>query len=280
VYSADSAASAFSTTPRTTEAPVKGYQSFTKPSGDVTVSFGHPGRVVKVLAAMSDEVTEGQLLAQQDDEEEQAAKEQDRLAAESEIEIKAEEAIRDQKAKDVEKYKSFGSTFEYENAVLELKIEEAKIEVAKLHHEQAKAKYKQSSVLVEKFKIYAPINGVIEKEYLKAGESAEGGNTKLVRIVQNNPLWIDVPVPSVVARKLVPGAPVNVTFKEKGLKDRTAKVKAISVAADAPSETLLVRLEVPNPQKLASGELNPDKLGSGDVVFVNFPSSSGDVARP
>jgi RND family efflux transporter MFP subunit len=252
----------------TTSTAPKGFQAITKPSKDVTISFVHPGRVIKVLAAKGDEVKEGQLLAQQDDAEEQAAKESDRLAAESDIEIKAEEAIRDQKAKDVEKYQKFGSTFEYENAVLELKIEEAKIEVAKLHHDQAKAKFKQSSVLVEKFAILSPISGVVSEEFLKAGESAEGGNTKLVRIVQLDPLWVEVPVPMTVARKLNKGDAAAVTFADG--KDRSGKVAVISPTGDAPSGTILVRLEVPNPQKISSGE----------NVFVNFPSPSGGVARP
>jgi RND family efflux transporter MFP subunit len=246
----------------------KGFQAITKPSKDVTVSFVHPGRILQVLAAKGDEVKEGQLLAQQDDSEEQAAKESDRLAAESVVQIEAEKAIRDQKLVDQKKYEQYGSEFEKENAILEVKIEEAKIKVAELQHDQAIAKYKQSSVLVEKYKVMAPISGLIADEFLKAGESAEGGNTKLVRIVQLDPLWVEVPVPMTVARKLNKGDAANVTFTDG--KDRPGKVAVISPTGDAPSETILVRLEVANPQKISSGE----------NVFVSFPVPSGGVARP
>jgi RND family efflux transporter MFP subunit len=248
----------------------KGYQAITKPSKDVTVSFVRPGRIVEVLVAKEDEVKAGQLIARQDQDEELAALAQDKLAADSEIEIKAEEAIRDQKAKDVEKYQKFGSTFERENAILELKIEEAKIEVAKLHHEQAKLKYQQTSVMVEKLKLLSPISGVVADEFLKAGENAEGGNMKLVRIVQLDPLWVEVPVPTARARKLAKGDPATATFNIDGKdQDRVGKVAAVSPVGDAASETILVRLEVPN----------PEKTRAGDNVFVNFPPAPG-VARP
>jgi RND family efflux transporter MFP subunit len=246
----------------------KGFQAITKPSKDVTISFVHPGRILKVLAAKGDEVKEGQLLAQQDSEEEEATKESDRLAAESVVQIEAEKAIRDQKLVDLKKYEQYGSEFEKENARLEVKIEEAKIKVAELQHAQAQAKYKQSSVLVEKYKVVAPISGIVADEFLKAGESAEGGNTKLVRIVQLDPLWVEVPVPMIVARKLSKGDAASVTFTDG--KDRSGKVAVISPTGDGPSETILVRLEVPNPQKISSGE----------NVFVNFPAPSGGVARP
>jgi RND family efflux transporter MFP subunit len=246
----------------------KGLQAITKPSKDVTVSFVRPGRIVEVLAAKGDEVKAGQLIARQDDEEELAVLAQDKLAAESEIEIKAEMAIRDQKAKDVEKYQKYGSTFEYENAVLELKIEEAKIEVAKLHHDQAGLKYKQTGVVVGKLKVLAPIGGVVAEEFAKAGESADGGNMKLVRIVQLDPLWVEVPVPQARARKLARGDAASVTFPDG--KERAGKVAVIPPTGDSASETILVRLEVPNPEKTFAGE----------NVFVNFPPPSAGVARP
>jgi RND family efflux transporter MFP subunit len=266
LYSADVASTA---------AP-QGFKAITKPKNEATISFVHPGRILKVYAGFDDKVTEGQLLAQQDDEEEQAAKEQDRLAAESEIEIEAERVLKEQKEIDVKKFKQYGSQFEYENAVVELKIEEKKIEVAQLHHEQAKAKYKQSSVLVEKFKVLAPFSGQVTEEGLKAGENAEGGNMKLMRIVQIDTLRVDVPAPRAVAEKLKKGDPATVTFTvDEKVKEVTGKVTGISANGDAASNTIPVRVEVPNPKK-SDGE----NVSAGGVVFVNFPSPSGGVARP
>jgi len=193
----------------------------------------------------------------------------DKLAADSRIEIEAEIAIRNQKAKDVEKYKAFGSTFERENAELELLIEEAKIKVAELHHEQAIAKYKQTKIMVEKLKVLAPINGVVADEFLKAGESADGGNMKLVRIVQLDPLWVEAPVPRARALQLKEGDLATVTFSTDG-KSRAGKVSVVSPVGDSGSKTILVRLEVPN----------PEKISSGDNVIVNFPPASTRVVRP
>lgn len=251
-----------------TPAASEGIKAITKPSKDVVVSFLRPGRIVEVLAAKGDKVQAGQLIARLDDSEEQAVWAQDKLAADSVIEIEAEKAIAAQKAKDVEKYHSYGSTFEYENAVLELEIEKAKIKVAELHHEQAIAKFKQTTIMVEKLKVLSPVSGIVAEEFLKAGESADGGNMKLVRIVQLDPLWVEVNVPRTRALQLNKGDSATVTFSDG--KNHAGKVAVVSPTGDSASMGILVRLEVSN----------PENTPAGDKVLVTFPPLSADVARP
>jgi RND family efflux transporter MFP subunit len=252
-------------------APVKpkGLQAITKPSKDVTVSFVRPGQIVQMLLSKGDEVKEGQLIAQQDDSEEQAALARDKRIAEDDTEIKAEEVIHDKKVHDVETMKLFsGSQMEIDNAILDEKVEAARIQIAKVKREDALLKVAETSAVVKKLRIVAPISGIVAEEYLKAGECAEAGNTKAVRIVQLDPLWAEVPVPFLQARKLNKGDPALVTFSDG--KERAGNVVVVSPTGDPASETILVRVAIPNPEKIPSGE----------NVFVNFPSPAVAGARP
>ena len=252
-------------------AKFKGYQAITKPSKDVTVSFVRPGRVVEVLAAKGDEVKANQLIARQDDAEEQVALKADKLKADDETRWRIQEKYRDQKALAYKKMLGApGGTgqIELDEAKLNVDVSEAQIIMVKLEHDGDILKYQQSAVAVEKLKVLAPIGGVVAEEFLKAGESADGGNMKLVRIVQLDPLWVEVPVPFLQARKLKRDDAALVTFSDG--KDRPGKVAVVSAVGDSASETLLVRVEVPNPEKIPSGE----------NVFVNFGPAPVGVARP
>jgi len=86
----------------------------------------------------------------------------------------------------------------------------------------------------------------------------------VVRLVQIDPLWIDVPVPIEKAKRLKPGDVVPVAFlraegpagKEAFVEDERAEGKVIFVAAvsDAAAAALTVRVEVPNPKGRPAGE--------------------------
>jgi RND family efflux transporter MFP subunit len=258
----------FSADPAVPDKP-RGFPAITIPSKNITVSFVRPGRIVEMLVSLGDEVKEGQLVARLDDSEELAALAQDKLDAEDKTEIKAEETIHEQKVQDIQHLKDYGGSLaEYENAVLEEKIELAKIQIANTRHDKAMLKYEQSKIVVEKLKVRAPISGWVDQEFLKAGENAEGGNAKAVRIVQIDPLWAEVPVPLLQARKLKEGDPAVITYVDG--KELPGSVFRIPKGADAASQTISVRIAVPNPQK----------MGYGDNVSVVFPSINIAGARP
>ena len=84
------------------------------------------------------------------------------------------------------------------------------------------------------------------------GESVEQ-QTKVIRVVSIDPLWIEVPVPLETARTLKLGNTARVKFAD--LKDaQQGKITHIAAVADAASDTLQVRLEVPNSALRPAGE--------------------------
>jgi multidrug resistance efflux pump len=103
-------------------------------------------------------------------------------------------------------------------------------------------------------RLTAPIDGRVEEVSVEAGESV-GTLGPVVRIVQNDPLWIDVPVSITQALDLKLGQDAWVTFPGATADaSPNGRIINISAVADAASETLRIRIEVPNPQKRPAGE--------------------------
>ena len=137
---------------------------------------------------------------------------------------------------------------------------------------EAQEDYEQAKVRVDRMKKVSPIAGKVEHLFVEAGESVEALGD-VVRLVQIDPLWIDVPVPIEKAKRLKAGDVVPVAFlravgpagKEEFVEDDRAEGKVIFVAAvsDSAAAALTVRVEVPNPKGRPAGE--PVRVLVGDV---------------
>ena len=104
-------------------------------------------------------------------------------------------------------------------------------------------------------RLVAPVAGLVEEVNVEEGESI-GTLGPVVRIVQNDPLWIDVPVPMDQAQDLTIGQDVWVIFPADSADEASPNGRIIykSAVADAASETLQIRIEVSNPLKRPAGE--------------------------
>jgi HlyD family secretion protein len=242
-----------------------GINAVTRPSADRLLSFVRPGRVADVYIKEGDEVKKGQLLAKQDDSEELATLEELKSEADDETEINAEKLIL---AKDQTKYeyvsKNNGtSTFEKMDAEQSVQVDQARVTLAMTKKKQAGYKYTSGQAVVEKMKLYSPIDGQVDKNSINVGEVTDAqGTNKTMRIVQIDPLWIEVPAPILQARRLKAGDPAQVLFTDK--KIRSGKVQLVFPVGDSGAEMIPVRVEVPNPEKLQPGE----------NVYVTFGDSS------
>jgi multidrug efflux pump subunit AcrA (membrane-fusion protein) len=113
-------------------------------------------------------------------------------------------------------------------------------------------------------RLVSPIAGKVEMISLQAGESAEA-QAPVVRVVSTDPLWVDVYVPLDQAAHLTIGETARVASNPTGPPASKGKVIHIASVAEAASNTLLVRLEVPNPSAQPAGER----------VYIIFPSVAG-----
>ena len=235
-----------------------GIAAITNPSADITLSFVQPGHIAKVHFKEGDTVKTGQVLVQQDDAVEQARLAQIEADAQNMTNIEAGKASLAQKRVDHKKLEraaalNAATALEVEHAKLDVTIAEMSLQVAIFEHEQAKRKYDEAKLQIDNMSLKSPIDGTIEKIDVETGESANALESA-VRVVQIDPLWIDVPVPLAKTTNLRNGNTARIEFPEPDKMSIDGTVVFVGAVADAASGTLRVRIEVPNKSNRPAGE--------------------------
>lgn len=235
-----------------------GITAITIPSADVTLSFVQPGRIADVRVREGESVKAGQEIIEQDDAVDRARLAQLEAESEDTTQIQAAEASLKQKKVDLKKIQTAAA----HNAATELEVEYANLnvtiaglslQVAIFEHEQAKRKFEEAKLQIDNMSLKSPISGTVEKIDVETGESVNALESA-IRVVQIDPLWIDVPVPVPQASSLRYGATARVEFPEPHKATADGIVIYIGAVADAASGTLRVRLQVPNKSRRPAGE--------------------------
>lgn len=234
-------------------------QGITAPNADITLSFVLAGRVSDVRVQPGTTVEKDQLLVHLDDEPEKIQCQQLKMLSEDRTKIHAAQAELAQKKVDLKKLelaraKGAASVWEVEHLHLNVRIAELSLQSAVLEQQQYRQRFDHATSQLVRMRLAAPIAGLVEEVSVEVGESI-GTLGPVVRIVQNDPLWIDVPVPMAQARDLKLGQDAWITFPG-ATRDASpnGRIINISAVADAASETLRIRIEVPNPLKRPAGE--------------------------
>lgn len=235
-----------------------GIPAITNPSADITLSFLLPGRVEKILIHEGDLVQAGQPLIQLDNQADLLQLAQLEAQAKNTAQVRATEASLAQKQVDLKRLewaaqRGSATDLEVEHARLEVKIAELSVELAQFEHEQAKRKAQEAKIRLQNMQLNSPIAGSIELLQTEVGESVNALDT-VTRIVCIDPLWVDVPVPIAQAISLQKGQPASVHFSAPQVQQMEGKIVFVAKAADAASDTLLVRLEIANPSGRPCGE--------------------------
>jgi RND family efflux transporter MFP subunit len=232
--------------------------AITNPSADLTLSFVQPGRIAEVHFKEGDAVKAGEVLVQQDDAVERARLAQLEADSQNTTNIQAGEATLAQKKVDLKKLEkaaalNAATPLEVEHAKLDVTIAELSVKLAVFELEQAQRKYDEAKLQIDNMSLKSPIDGSIEKIDVETGESINALES-VVRVVQIDPLWIDVPVPLDETTNLRCGNTVQVEFTSLGKMSVEGTVAFIGAVADAASGTLRVRIEVPNKSNRPAGE--------------------------
>ena len=234
-------------------------QGITVPTADITLSFVVAGRVSDVQVEPGTTVEKDQLLVHLYDEPEKIQCQQLKMLSEDRTKINAAKAELAQKQVDLKKLeqaraKGAASVWEVEHLFLNVRIAELSLQSAILEQQQYRQRYDHASSQLVRMRLAAPIAGLVEEVSVEVGESI-GTLGPVVRIVQNDPLWIDVPVPMAQALDLTVDQDVWITFPGATAEATpNGRIINISAVADAASETLRIRIEVPNPLKRPAGE--------------------------
>ena len=238
-------------------------QAITEPSEDLMLAFTRRGTVAKVLVREGDRVKAGQPLVQLDDAMERVQLSLLKAKAENVTAIKAARLRLERTEALLKKVQEAYDA----NAAPEREIEDARIDVAmarldlelaQFNHDQDVGRHEEARLGLARMALVSPVAGEVERIYCRRGEVVGGqergvAKAGVVRVVRIAPLWVDVPAPTATARKLARGQTAQVRFPGRA-SPVAAKILRVSKVADAASNLLMVRLEVPNPTARPAGE--------------------------
>lgn len=247
------------------------FEASTKPCADVTLSFVQPGTIAKIFFKEGDIVQVGDILVRQDDSVEQIKLEQLKAESENETAITHADITLQQREIDLKRLEErpkVTTKTEIEYAKLNFQTAELQLHIARLQHEQAQRKYLEAQKQIDRMTLKSPIDGRIEIIDTQKGKAVEKGESvnaleDVIRIVRIDPLWIDVHVPMAQTANLRNGGKAVIEFPEPEKKTEEGRIIFIAAVGDAGSDTLTVRVQVPNKTNRPAQE----------NVLVSFPSS-------
>ncbi|HEV7299311.1 MAG TPA: efflux RND transporter periplasmic adaptor subunit [Tepidisphaeraceae bacterium] len=248
----------------------------TAPSQRLKLASPVPGIVLERAVKSGETVTKGQVLIRLDDTIEKSRLASLEMEAASTGQIDAALAQYElNKVQLARKEKLLqdraGSVSEVEQARLEVEIGQFREKIQR-EAQAIKALERDAQKLkVELMELKSPIDGQVESIDVGPGEWADPQKqTGAVTVVQNNPLWVEVHLPTRQSQHLDRNAPLMVKHVgDEKAQAIPAKIIYINPVADAASDTQLVRLELPN----------PDNRSSGLQVSVTLPENVAALAE-
>ena len=254
------------------------------------MSFHQPGVVATVYVKTGDPVKVGQVLAVQDDREEKAklaiiqaefasAKLQI-IAAEKDLKKKKVDLDRSEKLY-AELIKQGKTNSEIDEARVNVEIGEIAVKFREGESKQKELEVEAAKVAIDKKKLISPMNGVVAKLDIHAGEGTDLNHPAGLLIVQTSPLWVEANIPSAKAQLLAAWMlkdPANNNKLQVQYVDggpwMDATLLGMAEVANPGAGVRLVRLQMDNPPKPATGGAQLPKREAGVQVFVRLPEET------
>lgn len=223
---------------------------FTAPFRQVTVTAVQPGRIATLGAQEGQAVAAGHVLVQLDDAVQRSQVAIAEAQAESLLAIRLAEVRQEHADRELKRVK----TLEAQSAVSAKEVSDAEaaaaettllLEQTKFEHGQALRELALQQARLEEYAVAAPLAGVVVEQLKEVGDTVEE-NEPVVTVVQLDPLVVTLACPLVDARALERGDHFYVAFGDSAAEQRVGTVAYVSPVADAASQTVKVKLHVPN----------------------------------
>lgn len=233
--------------------------AMTAPSHTAKPSFMEIGIVKEWLVKPDDVVKKGEVLAREDTDLEVLQLKGMKIEAGSTAEIDAAIAARDSAKLEYDnKQKGLkeqaASAEEVEEAKLAWQKSEAEIRYVQSEHEKKVADAETQEAKVGKMELKSPVDGTVEKINIQEGEVVDPNKPDgALTLVTNNPLWIDVPVPSIESLKLKVGDQISVAYSAEADKWLPARIVYLDPEVNSASDKQIVRLELNNDENKPAG---------------------------
>lgn len=230
-----------------------GDKSVTRPGREAIMGFSTPTTIKEIAVKGGQPVKKGDLLVRGDDGEQVAIYKYTKLQAETDLPVqkamKTKELAELEWSKHQEMQKSgAGSPQEFDRARLTYESSVIDLDTAKLQQEQQVSALERADSLVERFRLRAPFDGVVDIVLYDEGHNVNEQD-KVVKVVDVGVLWMDVPVHTQQTVQLGTkvGDPAWVlTEVPGGVRILSGKVIEVAPTGDSASRTRRVRVEVAN----------------------------------
>jgi len=238
-----------------------GEKFITRPSRDAVLSFTFAAEISEILVKGGQVVKKGEPLLRARDEDIRAQRDLAKIITEVDLDVqKAKYGVDLAKVEfdaQIElREKKFGSNvIEYKRAEATWNARKVDLEIAQHERKQHLLQLAIRQAQLDRLTIFAPFDGVIDDVIVDIGQVKRETDPAL-RIVNTDPLWIDVPTPTsqTLTLGLKPGDKAWCLLDLPGdQKVWTGKIIEVGAAADPASNTRRVRVELPNPSQWPSG---------------------------
>lgn len=229
-----------------------------EPSVTVEMSSAVEGVISEVLVEKNDEIKKGDVLARLDAGLESATAELRRVQSELTSDVQAQQlalAFSERalvRVKDLYEKKA-ASFSELDKHKTEHAIAQQQLQQALDRKHQAELEHKRALADLQRRTLVSPIDGIVVERLKEPGEHIDF--EPVLKLVQLDPLRVEVYAPASLYGKIKPGVNARVT-PELGADNRSysAEVTLVDKVIDGPSNTFGIRLSIPNPEhRLPSG---------------------------
>ena len=235
------------------------YPGITRPCEERSLSFALSGLVREVMVKEGDRVTKDQPLMKLDDRLQRNALAQATLASDSTLRQKYSDAELAQKKVVLKRMqqlaeKGAASPTELEEADLGAQLADTRAQLTVEETQTNKLKMQAEATKVQLMTLTSTIDGFVERVGVKEGEMADPAQAQrpAVIVVKNDPLKVEVFLPTATVAKLSPGQEMQVCYPNED-KWQNAKIIFFDPVADAGSGLRKLHLELSNPKNRESG---------------------------
>lgn len=249
-------------------------QSFTEPYHVIDVAAAESGIVIGLGVEEGDTVEKDQPVADLNQDVLQASVEIARGHRDAVSGLKSAESeltLRSERLRKLKELRVNGNSSEEEvnRAQLEFDVAQARLLQVRENLEIKRLEYERIRLQLALRTVRSPIDGVVTEIYRDIGEFVSPADPVVLTIVQLNPLRATFSVPVADVKSIRKGQTVPVRIDgTKGTVN--AKVELVSPVINAESQTVRVKLELPNPG---------NRIRSGAKCFFASESASSNLAE-
>jgi RND family efflux transporter MFP subunit len=221
-----------------------------QPNQVVQLGAGAPGVLESVDVDRGDVVRRGQPVARLAADVERANLALAEFRAAQNAELQAAERSREFARREMQRARELAaeqvvSRAAADKAETEAKVSEDRLQQAVERRRQAELEHRLAQAQLERRQVRAPISGVVVDRLSTVGEFVD--DKPILRLVEVNPLRVEVVVPAQAFGQVVPGRKALVWPEAGPVREAAATVTVVDRVLDPASNTFRVRLSMPNP---------------------------------